>query len=756
MVQPFKLPKLTGLNTSFCLTISPASSSIINLHPSLCLNPTTSSLLNKGLNFIPTPSNITSTTTLSLSFKEFTRKLQWASVFKFKHSNSIPPFSLSNKTFPNTKLVSTDILQWCTDTNQTLSTYKITNASIPSSNLSSQEHTALKTLQKDSTIIIKPADKGGKLVIQHKDNYKQEALRQLHNTEFYKPIKTPIYLQTAKIITRIINTLRNQGSISKAQHRFLTPPDNPRPRHFYTLPKIHKDTNTWPVPHVIPPGRPIVSGCNSESAAVEQYIDYYLNPIASSTPSYLRDSTHLKAFLSQMHIKDTDILFTLDIESLYTNIPIYDGIQRIKEALTNNPQPKRPDNYILKLLEITLTRNDFQFDTQFFLQTKGTAMGKKYAPSFANIYMHFWEQLATSSFHLQPVFWKRYIDDIFGIWTHSEEQLLAFINHINSLNPNIKTSLTYNFNHINFLDCTIYKLNNKLATKLYSKPTDNHKLLHPQSFHPSHTFKGIIKAQILRYIKISSTHCDFQHSYTTLKHSLTQIGYTRNQIRRSKQEALQSTACSLQNMITGCAPCNKKLCQTCQHMNTTQTIYGNFSSDLYLITQNTSCHTRNCIYAIHCSLCTHIPCLYIGETHYSCRERISKHKSDIRHKLDKPVSKHFNSPNHSIDNLKVTVIQFLNEHKTDFQKTHHRRKLKENTWIKKLHTFTPHALNTQTTLHSVDIPLIFTYNKHATRLIRNIKAKLSDNATLKQHVNLIPAFSNNRNLKSILAPSKFR
>ena len=37
---------------------------------------------------------------------------------------------------------------------------------------------------------------------------------------------------------------------------------------------------------------------------------------------------------------------------------------------------KRPDKEILKLLEINLTRNDFQFDDKFYLQTKGTAMGK--------------------------------------------------------------------------------------------------------------------------------------------------------------------------------------------------------------------------------------------------------------------------------------------------------------------------------------------------------------------------------------------
>ena len=36
----------------------------------------------------------------------------------------------------------------------------------------------------------------------------------------------------------------------------------------------------------------------------------------------------------------------------------------------------RPDVYLLRLLEISLTKNDFEFNKEFFLQISGTAMGK--------------------------------------------------------------------------------------------------------------------------------------------------------------------------------------------------------------------------------------------------------------------------------------------------------------------------------------------------------------------------------------------
>ena len=488
-------------------------------------------------------------------------------------------------------------------------------------------------------------------MLQHRDHYQLEALRQLNDREFYKPLSAPIYLQTAELIKRTVNNMRHQGFINKRQQHFLSPPSNPRPRHFYTLPKIHKSTDKWTVPGVIPPGRPIVSGCNSESANVEHFIDYHLQPIATSIPSFIRDSLHFKSLLSDLDIRDSHILFSLDVQSLYTNIPIQQGIASVKQALSEHASiaKNRPDKFILTLLELTLLRNDFQFNNETYLQTKGTAMAKKYAPAFANIFMHYWEQQALSSTNYTPLFWKRYIDDIFGIWRHFEDQLHTFIQHLNSINPNIKVSITHNLHSINFLDCNVFKNHSKLSTKVYSKPTDTHKLLHPKSYHPAHVFKGIVKAQLLRYIRLSSHFHDFMQSYRILKFNLLNYGYTRSFIRFCKQSALSLTNCQRNSMITGCQPCRSKQCRMCFHTRSTAIVTSNLHNHTFPITQNTCCNTRNCIYTIHCTLCTHIPTIYVGETKNCIRSRFSQHKHNITtHNKDTVVSKHVETRRDSV------------------------------------------------------------------------------------------------------------
>ena len=70
-----------------------------------------------------------------------------------------------------------------------------------------------------------------------------------------------------------------------------------------------------------------------------------------------------------------------------------------------------------------------------------------------------------------------------------------------------------------------------------------------------------------------------------------------------------------------------------------------------------SCRTSNVVYAVHCKKCKHI--VYVGETETMLKDRIQNHLSDIRtfKKYDKPVSIHFNSKDHSIDDFRYAGIE---------------------------------------------------------------------------------------------------
>ena len=179
------------------------------------------------------------------------------------------------------------------------------------------------------------------------------------------------------------------------------------------LPKIHKDP-------LNPPGRPVVSGSGGPTEKISQLVDHFIGQIVLLSQSYIRDSTHLINIHNGFTVLPEMLLCTLDITSLYTNIPPDEGIQSTKEMLAiHKPPDSLPHNcYIIELLELVLTDNHFEFNGRYYHQLSGTAMGTKLSPSYANIFMTEFEEKYVYTYPLQPKLWKRFIDDIFMIWPH--------------------------------------------------------------------------------------------------------------------------------------------------------------------------------------------------------------------------------------------------------------------------------------------------------------------------------------------------
>lgn len=147
----------------------------------------------------------------------------------------------------------------------------------------------------------------------------------------------------------------------------------------------------------------------------------------------------------------------MDVDNLYTNIPIEAGIRCIQQAFEKYPDDNRPDLDLLELRRINLCRNDFVFNGEFYLQIKGTAIGKRFAPSYANIFMANWEEEVFQKCKVRPFCFYRYLDDIWGIWNGSREEFDECFNTLNSHDASIKLKLEIDQNSIEFLDTTVYK-----------------------------------------------------------------------------------------------------------------------------------------------------------------------------------------------------------------------------------------------------------------------------------------------------------
>src|SRR5690349_7429377 len=163
-------------------------------------------------------------------------------------------------------------------------------------------------------------------------------------------------------------------------------------------------------------------------------------------------------------------------------------------------------------------------------------MGKRVAPALANRYLLEFDEKANNGYQTKPIIYFRYIDDIFVLWPGDTQSVIEFEKYLNSLIPSISIKLKYSDKEVDVLDVTISKSENRLKTKVYFKDTDTHQLLHKDSFHPRHTFSGIIKSQLIRFKRISSDKVEYDRATKILFHSLKKRGYSYSMLRDAHKE----------------------------------------------------------------------------------------------------------------------------------------------------------------------------------------------------------------------------
>lgn len=696
-------------------------------------------LLKKGLSFAP--SNPTSKrNSLNADLTQYHRRLKLLAYFGPAPATNKKPFHMSSDWEPEPSKLPQPILELIKKDQQSIAKLRETK---DRPNLTKEEEKALRDLKNNSNIIIKPADKGSAIVIMDRTDYVKEALRQLHDTKYYQPLSKPIKDETAHQISLILETLKKKHYLTKKQCTYLKGQAPYRSRLFYFLPKIHKPRQNWI--DNIPPGRPIISDCGSESYGIAEYLDSFLTPLSNKHASYLKDTTDFIHKIKQTVIKEPIKLFTMDVKSLYTNIDIPKGMEIMSKWLKKYPDPDRPDKEILDLLHLSLTRNDFEFNDKYYLQIKGTAMGKRFAPAYANIYMAEWEETAFHKCKKLPKKYYRYLDDIWGVWTHSDKDFEDFTQVLNNHHESIEIDPILHDNEVNFLDTTVFKGPNFgktgiLDTKVYFKPTDTHALLHKKSFHPPHVFKGLLKSQLLRFHRICSNPSDRVKATRTLMKTLRDRGYTRTFLRETQKTFLvpkkgnpsQTTenpdkvniiplVSTYSSYTTNANKVIKENFQKTLSQTTIPTKYkiisayrknpnlkdilvraklhppGHKSKNLKDQTaknKNTGStitlpsripmSQTNCVYLIQCKKC---PQKYVGETRNSLKARLSNHKYNITngHKKQTHLVQHFLK--HGFQNLTIRGL----EHDPGWNTFQRRRT--EKHWIQKLGTIHPFGLN---------------------------------------------------------------
>ena len=151
---------------------------------------------------------------------------------------------------------------------------------------------------------------------------------------------------------------------------------------------------------------------------------------------------------------------------LYPHIPHEEGIETMAKNLETREDKTVSTNSLCDLASIVLKENYFELSRKIYHQKLGTAIGIKFAPPYANLFMTGLEKRIFENSGYHPYLWLRYLDDIFCIWRDGLEKIRKFFKYLNAFHPAIKFAMDYSYETISFLDAQVSKRNSKLETDL--------------------------------------------------------------------------------------------------------------------------------------------------------------------------------------------------------------------------------------------------------------------------------------------------
>ena len=330
----------------------------------------------------------------------------------------------------------------------------------------------------------------------------------LNDEETYCLIKENEDRGIVNKIKRLCQT--SDVTLTKPEEDYLTNFD-PKTSQFYGLPKIHKcpeiidaihRTNCEYIKIENPANlkfRPIVAGPACPTSRLSHLLDILLSPYVKHVPSFVRDDIDFLNHLPET-ISENEILASFDVTSLYSNISHSLGLEAVQFWLDKYPQDlneRFPKSFVLEAMKIVLNNNTFVFGSKNYKQVLGTAMGTKFAPTYATLVLGYLEtklyNLVETNFGIEySTFirnnFKRFLDDCFIFWNKTKGNIEEFHKLLNSLDRNIRFTLETSENELPFLDILVTRdTNNRVITDIYYKPTDTKQYLDFHSCHPRHT-----------------------------------------------------------------------------------------------------------------------------------------------------------------------------------------------------------------------------------------------------------------------------
>lgn len=496
------------------------------------------------------------------------------------------------------------------------------------------------------------ADKGNKMVIMDKTEYRRRMNNLIADSSFKVLKRNPLQGMINKS-KDLIDAIEEGLEIPKWKLKV----HNPQLPLLYGQPKIHKPGDKM---------RPVIASYTSPMYKIAQWVVQEFNNLKPPPSRSIKNVYEFADLIQEIQLEHDDILVSFDVTSLYPNVPIPEALQLINDWLFESNISNTKADLLYKATKLCMEQNFFQYNGIFYKQTFGANMGNPLSCFVADTLMGALENLLTKN-SLLPNTWIRYVDDVFAVVKRSEIENLK--NAVNNGHPyeTIKfTSEEEIDGKLPFLDLMLTRRNQKIEIGIYRKPTHTQRFITRDSYCPRSTKIAAFNSMVYRMCKLPLPINNFIKELTTIKEIANTNGYTNNEIddlvmkhsRNIKKNSLSTLFKQAKNQkITTRVPFKFTHAIT----NHLKPIFKQHGMSIVFANNNKlksalgnpkdKCddhHQKSGIYQILCGFCSK---LYIGQSRRRILTRYKEHCAHI--KFNRPTKSAV--AEHAISNLHVNI-----------------------------------------------------------------------------------------------------
>jgi len=520
-------------------------------------------------------------------------------------------------------------------------------------------------IKNNPSILFTRADKGNSVVALDKEEYIQKMETNLSDLNTYTLLKRNPANKLLTELKEILKRWLSHKYISVQTHTYLNSSNAILPRA-YGLPKIHK--HGYPL-------RIIVSSTGSPLHNLASYLHKILCKSLPVPSSHINNSFELINKLSDVYIPDGFSLVSLDVVSLFTNVPIDLITNIVKEKWSHiSKHTTLPESEFILSMNFVLNSTFFLFNNKYYKQSHRAPMGSPLSPIVADLIMEQLELHTINNLPFVPIFYYRYVDDIALVAPNS--QLNTLLSKFNSYHPRLKFTLEIGGDVLNFLDLTIIRREGRLIFNWYRKPTCSGRFLNFHSHHPFLHKKGTIISLVDRVILLS--HPEFhKDNFNFIINTLIDNGYPLNLIFSVIKRRLYckfQTHDLLKRTVSGNSPDNTtQPFFTIPYVSFLAKRFKQYFKNISFCKLSFSCLNKlnkfikvhkdslstsfrsNVVYKVQCSDCD---ASYVGQTKRLLKDRIGEHRNHIRRNSGQisVITNHRKKFNHDFDWNNVKVL----------------------------------------------------------------------------------------------------